>query len=144
MLSREVGRGARLSNHLPKDDGHPELGKVRFQSFSIWNQQCRWRMKAKVIGLETVKGIYVESYIQQLFADRIGGSNYGENTAIYKFEKIKRAKAAAKAAHPNRELIDMGVGATRRTGPPAVVEILSREAGKSENRFYTDNGNPRI
>ena len=41
-----------------------------------------------------------ESYIQQLFAERIGGANYGKSTAIYKFEKIKRAKAAAKKAKP--------------------------------------------
>ena len=36
-----------------------------------------------------------ESYIQKLFAERIGGENYGKDTAIYKFEKIKRAKKAA-------------------------------------------------
>ena len=42
-----------------------------------------------------------ESYIQQLFAERIGGANYGKSTAIYKFEKIKRAKAAAKKAKPD-------------------------------------------
>jgi LL-diaminopimelate aminotransferase len=91
-----------------------------------------------------VKGDVVESYIQQLFAERIGGANYGKNTAIYKFEKIKRAKAAAKAAHPDRELIDMGVGEPDEPAPPPVVEILSREAGKSENRFYTDNGIPEF
>ena len=43
-----------------------------------------------------------ESYIQNLFAERIGGRNYGKSTAIYKFEKIKRAKRAALAAHPGR------------------------------------------
>jgi hypothetical protein len=44
-----------------------------------------------------------ESYIQNLFAERIGGRNYGQSTAIYKFEKIKRAKRAALAAHPGRK-----------------------------------------
>jgi LL-diaminopimelate aminotransferase len=86
----------------------------------------------------------MESYIQQLFAERIGGSSYGKSTAIYKFEKIKRAKAAARAAQPNRELIDMGVGEPDEPAPAAVVEILSREAGLSENRFYTDNGIPEF
>lgn len=86
----------------------------------------------------------MESYIQQLFAERIGGSNYGKSTAIYKFEKIKRAKAAARAAHPNVELIDMGVGEPDEPAPAPVVEALSREAGKSENRFYTDNGIPEF
>ena len=33
-----------------------------------------------------------ESYIQNLFAERIGGIKYGKDTAIYKLEKIKRAK----------------------------------------------------
>ena len=39
-----------------------------------------------------------DSYIQNLFAERIGGRQYGKSTAIYKFEKIKRAKRAALAA----------------------------------------------
>ena len=33
-----------------------------------------------------------ESYIQSLFSDRVGGSQFGKDTKIYKFEKIKRAK----------------------------------------------------
>ena len=39
-----------------------------------------------------------ESYIQSLFADRMGGSKFGKDTKIYKFEKIKRAKRAALGA----------------------------------------------
>ncbi len=38
-----------------------------------------------------------ESFIQNLFAERIGGKQYGKSTAIYKFEKIKRAKRKALA-----------------------------------------------
>ena len=41
-----------------------------------------------------------ETYIQNLFAERIGGNQYGKTTAIYKFEKIKRAKKAALDAKP--------------------------------------------
>ena len=52
----------------------------------------------------------MDSYLQNLFADRIGGKHYGKGTEIYKFEKIKRAKRAALAANPGAELIDMGVG----------------------------------
>ena len=81
-----------------------------------------------------------ESYIQNLFADRIGGSQYGKSTAIYKFEKIKRAKRAAMAAHPGREIIDMGVGEPDEMAFPEVVEKLFEEAKKSENRGYADNG----
>ena len=41
-----------------------------------------------------------ESYLQELFAERIGGRNYGKDTAVYKFEKIRRARDAAVAARP--------------------------------------------
>lgn len=65
-----------------------------------------------------------DSYIQKLFAERIGGENYGKSTAIYKFEKIKRAKRAAKAAKPDLPLIDMGVGEPDEMAFPEVVEAL--------------------
>jgi len=81
-----------------------------------------------------------ESYIQELFADRIGGRQYGKSTAIYKFEKIKRAKRAAIAAHPDGEIIDMGVGEPDEMAFPEVVERLCVEARKPENRGYSDNG----
>ena len=42
-----------------------------------------------------------DPYFQTLFADRIGGAEYGKGTAIYKFEKIKRAKRKALAEHPS-------------------------------------------
>ncbi len=51
-----------------------------------------------------------DTYIQSLFAERIGGAMFGKEQKIYKFEKIKRAKRAALAAHPGAELIDFGVG----------------------------------
>ena len=81
-----------------------------------------------------------ESYIQNLFAERIGGSQYGKSHAIYKFEKIKRAKRAAMAAHPGAEIIDIGVGEPDEMAFPEVVEKLCAEARKPENRGYADNG----
>lgn len=81
-----------------------------------------------------------ESYIQKLFADRIGGGNFGKETKIYKFEKIKRAKAAARKAHPNVELLDLGVGEPDEMAFPMVVEALKIECAKPENRGYADNG----
>ena len=81
-----------------------------------------------------------ESYIQGLFAERIGGANYGKDTAIYKFEKIKRAKRAAVAANPKVKLIDMGVGEPDAMAPTKLVNALYREARKPENRGYADNG----
>lgn len=81
-----------------------------------------------------------EPYIQNLFAERIGGKNYGKSTAIYKFEKIKRAKRAALAANPGAEIIDMGVGEPDEMAFPEVLDKLNAEASKPENRGYADNG----
>jgi len=81
-----------------------------------------------------------ESMIQELFAERIGGKNFGKDTTIYKFEKIKRAKRAAMAANPGIELIDLGVGEPDGMTPKPIVETLAAEARKPENRGYTDNG----
>ena len=81
-----------------------------------------------------------EHYIQNLFAERIGGSQYGKSGAIYKFEKIKRAKRAAMAAHPGAEIIDMGVGEPDEMAFPAVVDRLCEEARNPQNRGYADNG----
>src|SRR5262245_45448583 len=82
----------------------------------------------------------MDSYIQNLFAERIGGRQYGKSTAIYKFEKIKRAKRAALAANPGAEIIDMGVGEPDEMAFPEVVDQLHREALRPENRGYSDNG----
>src|SRR5512135_328735 len=81
-----------------------------------------------------------ESYIQNLFAERIGGRQYGKSGAIYKFEKIKRAKRAAMAAHPRTEILDLGVGEPDEMASPEVVDTLCAEARKPENRVYADNG----
>lgn len=79
-------------------------------------------------------------YTQQLFADRIGGATFGLKEEIFKFEKIKRAKKAALKKNPHINLIDLGVGEPDAMADSSVVEILSREAAKPENRFYADNG----
>ncbi len=81
-----------------------------------------------------------DSYLQELFAERIGGKSFGLDTAIYKFEKIKRAKRAAVAAHSETELFDLGVGEPDEMAFPAVVETLAVESRKPENRGYSDNG----
>jgi LL-diaminopimelate aminotransferase len=80
------------------------------------------------------------TYIQGRFAERIGGAKFGKSTKIYKFEKIKRAKAAAQKAHPGGELLDFGVGEPDDMAFPGVVETLQREAARWENRGYADNG----
>src|SRR5205809_6013143 len=81
-----------------------------------------------------------DPWFQSLFADRIGGANYGKGTDIYKFEKIKRAKRAALAAHPERRLLDFGIGENDDMADPLVRDVLKREADKLEHRGYADNG----
>ncbi len=81
-----------------------------------------------------------DPYFQELFARRIGGSNYGKGTEIYKFEKIKRAKRKTLAEHPERALIDFGIGENDEMAPNSVREIMAREIDRPENRGYADNG----
>jgi LL-diaminopimelate aminotransferase len=78
--------------------------------------------------------------LQSLFADRIGGAKFGATNEIYKFEKIKRAKAAARAARPDVELLDFGVGEPDRMAPAPVREALKRAVDDPANRGYADNG----
>lgn len=81
-----------------------------------------------------------DPYFQKLFADRIGGVNYGKGTAIYKFEKIKRAKRKALADYPDRKLIDFGIGENDEMAPEAVRRRMAAEINQPENRGYADNG----
>jgi LL-diaminopimelate aminotransferase len=82
----------------------------------------------------------IMDFFKDKIAARLGGPAFGEETEIYKFEKIKQAKSAAKLAHPDFPLIDLGVGEPDKPADPRIVAVLSEEAGKSENRFYADNG----
>jgi LL-diaminopimelate aminotransferase len=86
----------------------------------------------------------MSNFFENKISDRLGGINFGKSTVIYKFELIKRAKAAAKLAHPDMILIDMGVGEPDWPADELVVKALSEEAGKPENRWYADNGIPEF
>jgi LL-diaminopimelate aminotransferase len=81
-----------------------------------------------------------DPWFQSLFADRLGGVNYGKSNKIYKFEKIKRAKRAALSAHPERQLLDFGIGENDDMADPLVRNVLKAEVDKLENRGYADNG----
>jgi len=78
--------------------------------------------------------------IQKLFAERIGGESFGTSTEIYKFEKIKRAKAEARSNHPHMELLDFGVGEPDQMAPEPIRQALKLAVDKPENRGYSDNG----
>ena len=81
-----------------------------------------------------------DPYFQPLFAERIGGSQYGKGTEIYKFEKIKRAKRHALRTQPERLLLDFGIGENDAMADPAVRKRMAREIDQAENRGYADNG----
>jgi LL-diaminopimelate aminotransferase len=83
-----------------------------------------------------------DPYFQRLFAERIGGANYGKGSEIYKFEKIKRAKRKALAEHPERPLVDFGIGENDEMADPAVRRAMADEINRPENRGYADNGIP--
>jgi ABC-type phosphate/phosphonate transport system substrate-binding protein len=51
-----------------------------------------------------------DPWFQDRFAQRIGGAKFGKGTEIYKFELIKRAKRKALADHPERRMLDFGIG----------------------------------
>ena len=81
-----------------------------------------------------------DPYFQALFADRIGGAQFGKDTEIYKFEKIKRAKRAALQAYPDRQLLDFGIGENDAMADEAVRQVMQQEINQPENRGYADNG----
>jgi LL-diaminopimelate aminotransferase len=83
-----------------------------------------------------------DPYFQQLFAERIGGAQFGKSTAIYKFEKIKRAKRTALAEHPERQLLDFGIGENDGVADERVRRAMGEEINRPENRGYADNGTP--
>ncbi|HEY1064734.1 MAG TPA: LL-diaminopimelate aminotransferase [Pirellulales bacterium] len=81
-----------------------------------------------------------DPYFQSLFAERIGGANYGKGTEIYKFEKIKRAKRKALADFPDRKLVDFGIGENDEIAPEQVRRKMAEEINNPANRGYADNG----
>lgn len=79
-------------------------------------------------------------FIDKKISERLGGSSFGKDAGTYKFAVIKEAKARAMNSNPCTPLIDMGVGEPDISAEPEIVDVLYREAGKAENRFYSDNG----
>src|SRR5215204_1939367 len=85
-----------------------------------------------------------DPYFQTMFADRIGGANYGKGTEIYKFEKIKRAKRKALAESPGKALLDFGIGENDAMAPETVRRKMKEEINRPENRGDMYNGNQRF
>jgi len=81
-----------------------------------------------------------DPYFQELFAQRIGGAQYGKGTEIYKFEKIKRAKRQAIANYPDRKLIDFGIGENDDRADESVRAVMAEAINDPACRGYADNG----
>ena len=81
-----------------------------------------------------------DPWFQDRFAERIGGAHFSKGTAIYKFELIKRAKRQAIADHPERKMLDFGIGENDEMAPGNVRAVMRREIDRPENRGYADNG----
>ncbi len=82
----------------------------------------------------------MDDALPKCIARRLGGADFGKDTELYKFAKIKSLKAEALRENPGVRLIDMGVGEPDKPADKEIVGVLAREAAKSENRFYADNG----
>lgn len=78
--------------------------------------------------------------IQNLFAERIGGVQFGKVQQTFKFTLIDNAKKAFIAAHPELPVIDMGVGEPEELAPSAIIEALAKESQVKANRIYPCNG----
>ncbi len=78
--------------------------------------------------------------LQKLFAERIGGENYGKVSKVFKFTLIDNAKKAFLRDYPGVKLIDMGVGEPEERAPENVIAALSSAAAVKANRIYPNNG----
>src|SRR2546426_1398703 len=113
----------------------PALGNLAGGSLALHSA-----LRTPHSALRNPHSLMSDSYLQQLFAERIGGASYGKGTEIYKFEKIKRAKRKALADHPQRALLDFGIGENDSMAPASVREVMAHEINQPENRGYADNG----
>lgn len=78
--------------------------------------------------------------IQQLFAQRIGGQQFGKVQQTFKFTLINNAKLDFIAKNPAVKVIDMGVGEPEEIPSEEIIAALDREARMKENRIYPCNG----
>lgn len=78
--------------------------------------------------------------VSQLFAQRIGGPNFGKVQQTFKFTLIDDAKRAFAQAHPHVKLIDMGVGEPEELPSENIIVRLATESRVKANRIYPCNG----
>lgn len=77
---------------------------------------------------------------QKLFAQRIGGEQFGKVQQTFKFTLINNAKLDFMAKNPSVKVIDMGVGEPEEIPSEEIISSLAHEARVKENRIYPCNG----
>ena len=77
---------------------------------------------------------------QRLFAERIGGAQFGKVQQTFKFTLINNAKMDFIAKNPSVKVIDMGVGEPEELPCSPIIESLFSAAQAKENRIYPCNG----
>lgn len=88
---------------------------------------------------DTIEGTK-ENFVRMLLARRIGGHRFGRINTVYKFQKIKSAKALALIENPGKEILDFGVGEPDEMAFDLVRNRLKQEVDDPQNRGYADNG----
>jgi LL-diaminopimelate aminotransferase len=78
--------------------------------------------------------------VQKLFAERIGGEQFGKVQQTFKFTLINNAKLEFMRKNPTVKVIDMGVGEPEEIPAESIIHALDREARVKENRIYPCNG----
>ncbi len=128
-------------SHVPTAPGKHTLAERSLSTvtyFEIFIPRTFVRFAMSAVAKDSSNS--ADPYFQSLFAERIGGANYGKGTEIYKFEKIKRAKRKALAEHPDRKLLDFGIGENDSMADESVRKVMETEINRPENRGYADNG----
>jgi LL-diaminopimelate aminotransferase len=81
----------------------------------------------------------MSDYIQNLFAERIGGSSFSIKGSLYKFEKIKQACREIERTHLDTPIIDLGLGKPDWMADSLVIDTFYSEAKKSKITVDDDN-----
>lgn len=75
-----------------------------------------------------------------IFAERIGGRQFGKVAQTFKFTLIDDAKRDFAARNPEIKLIDMGVGEPEELPSANIIARLAAETPVRANRIYPCNG----
>src|SRR5207247_1803503 len=106
---QHYGERHKQQQYIQRADSHEQVGVgfwcrhggkypmvVRLSVASLWVEiPCRFFHPGRILPMADAPIAASDPWFQFLFADRMGGANYGKGTEIYKFEKIKRAKRKA-------------------------------------------------